>query len=181
LSPKLLEVLKEAVPRVTRVAVLWNGANPVKARDFDEVRGGAKALGLTVDTIEIRAASDLDTAFAAITRVRPDAMLVLVDEVLTAALWVRIADFAMKQRLPSIIGQDQYPAAGGLMAYAPSMVEVMGRAAAFVDIKILKGANRADLPVEQPTRFRLVLNLKAAKALGLRLPSLLLRADEVIQ
>jgi putative ABC transport system substrate-binding protein len=181
LSPKLLEVLKEAVPGLTRVAVLWNGANPVKVRDFDEVRGGAKALGMRVDSIEIRVASDLDTAFATITHVRRDALLVLVDEVLTASLWVRIADFAMKQRLPSIIGQEQYPAAGGLMAYAPSMVEVMGRAAAFVD-KILKGANPADLPVEQPTRFRLVINLKAAKALGLTMPqTLLLRADQLIE
>jgi putative ABC transport system substrate-binding protein len=181
LSAKLLEVLRDAVPHLSRVAVLWNAGNPVKVIDFNETRRAAQRLGVTVVSVEVRAATDLGTAFTAIARAHPDAVLPLVDEVLSPVSFPRIADLALKQRLPSILGQPQYAAAGGLMAYGPTMVEVFRRAASYVD-KILKGAKPADLPVEQPTKFELVVNLKTAKALGLTIPQqLLLRADEIIQ
>ena len=181
LSAKLLEVLKDTVPNLSRIAVLWNAANPMKVLDFNETQRAAQTLGLTVYSIEMKAPSDLEAAFAAITRTRPDALLMLVDEVLALGMYPRIADFAVKQRLPSIIGEPRYAAAGGLMAYGPSVVDILRRAASYVD-KILKGAKPADLPVERPTKFELAINLKTAKALGLTIPqSLLLRADQVIE
>ncbi len=181
LSAKLLEVLKDTVPNLSRIAVLWNAANPMKVLDFNETQRAAQTLALTVYSIEMKAPSDLEAAFAAITRTRPDALLMLVDEVLALGMYPRIADFAVKQRLPSIIGEPRYAAAGGLMAYGPSVVDILRRAASYVD-KILKGAKPADLPVERPTKFELVINLKTAKALGLTIPpSLLARADQVIE
>jgi putative ABC transport system substrate-binding protein len=181
LSAKLLEVLKDTVPNLSRIAVLWNAANPMKVLDFNETQRAAQTLGLTVYSIEMKAPSDLEAALAAITRTRPDALLMLVDDVLALGMYPRIADFAVKQRLPSIIGEPRYAAAGGLMAYGPSVVDMLRRAATYVD-KILKGAKPADLPVEQPTKFELVINLKTAKALGLTIPqSVLQRADQVIE
>ncbi len=181
LSAKLLEVLKDTVPNLSRIAVLWNAANPMKVLDFNETQRAAQTLGLTVYSIEMKAPSDLEAAFAAITRTRPDALLMLVDEVLALGMYPRIADFAVKQRLPSIIGEPRYAAAGGLMAYGPSVVDMLRRAASYVD-KILKGTKPADLPVEQPAKFELVINMKTAKALGLTIPqSLLVRADEIIE
>ena len=181
LSAKLLEVLKDTVPNLSRVAVLWNAANPMKVLDFNETQRAAQTLGLTVYSIEMKAPSDLEAALAAITRTRPDALLMLVDDVLALGMYPRIADFAVKQRLPSIIGELRYAAAGGLMAYGPSVVDMVRGAASYVD-KLLKGAKPADLPVEQPTKFELVINLKTAKALGLTIPpSLLQRADKVIE
>jgi putative ABC transport system substrate-binding protein len=181
LSTKLLEVLKDTVLNLSRIAVLWNAANPMKVLDFNETQRAAQTLGLTVYSIEMKAPSELEAAFAAITRTRPDALLMLVDEVLATGMFPRIADFALKQRLPSIIGEPRYAAAGGLMAYGPSAVDMLRRAASYVD-KILKGAKPADLPIQQPTTFELVINLKTAKALGLTIPpSLLQRADQVIE
>jgi putative ABC transport system substrate-binding protein len=181
LSAKLLQVLKDAVPNLSRIAVLWNAANPVKVLDFSETRRAAQTLGLTVSSIEVRAPDELEDAFNAITRAHPNALVTLVDDVFSPAIFPRIAAFAIKQRLPSILGQPQYAVAGGLIAYGPSMADLYPRAALYV-AKILKGAKPADLPVEQPTKFELVINLKTAKALGLTIPlSLLLRADQVIR
>jgi putative tryptophan/tyrosine transport system substrate-binding protein len=181
LSAKLLELLKGAVPNVSRVAILWNSANPTKVIDFDETRRAAQALGLAVSSIEVKTANNLESAFGGIKRARPDALVVLVDEVLSPATFAGIAEFAIRQRLPSILGQPAYAATGGLIAYGPTVREVYQRAATFVD-KLLKGAKPAELPVEQPTKFVLAINLQTAKALGLTIPpSLLLRADEVIQ
>ena len=180
-SPKLLEVLKGALPKMSRVAVLWNSANPTKVVDFDETQRAAQALRLTVFSIEVKAASELETAFAAITRARPDALLILVDQVLSHELRPRVAEFAMRQHIPSIAGNSGYAALGGLIGYGPGGGELYRRAAGLV-AKILKGANPADLPVEQPTKLELVINLKTAKALGLTIPqSLLQRADQAIE
>jgi putative ABC transport system substrate-binding protein len=179
-SAKLLEVLRDAVPKMSRVAVLWNSANPVKVIDFGETQRAAQALRLTVSSIEVKAVKDFETAFTAITRAHPDALLILVDEVLSGEARPRIAEFALKRRVPSIAGSSGYAAAGGLIGDGPGL-EMYRLAARFVD-KILKGAKPSDLPVEQPTKIELVINLKTAKALGLTIPqSLLQRADEIIQ
>jgi len=181
LSAKLLELLKEAAPNIASVAVLWNSGNPVKVRDFNEIRRAAGTLSLGLRSVEVKAQSDLAMAFGAITRARPDALLTLVDEVLTPWTFGRIADFAAKGRLPSIVGLDMYAAAGGLIGYGPTLSDIHRRAAVYVD-RILKGAQPADLPVEQPTKFELVINLKTAKALSLTIPqSLLVRADQIIE
>jgi len=180
-SAKLLDLLKEASPKMSRVAVLWNSASSTKVFDFDETRRAAQALRLTVFSIEVKAASDLETAFMAITRARPDALLIIVDQVLSPAVRPRIAEFATKNHVPSIAGNSGYAAAGGLIGYGPTGFEVYRRAAGLV-AKILNGAKPADLPVEQPTKLELVINLKTAKALGLTIPpSLLQRADRVIE
>ncbi len=181
LSAKLLEVLKDAVPKLSHVAVLWNAANPVKVLDFNETRRAAQTLRLTLHSIEVKAPNDLESTFAVIARTRSDALLTLVDDVLNPGTFPQIADFAMKRRLPSILGEKGYAAAGGLIAYGPSATEVFRRAATYVN-KILKGAKPADLPVEQPTKFELVINLKTAKAIGLTIPqSILVRADQIIE
>jgi ABC-type uncharacterized transport system substrate-binding protein len=181
LSAKLVEILKDTVPNASRVAVLWNAANPMKRLDFEEARRAANTLGFRVSSVELMAASDLERAFAVIRRAHPDALLILTDEMLSGAMYPRIVDFAMQQRLPSILGESTYAAAGGFIGYGPSVREVWQRAASYVD-KILKGAKPADLPVEQPTKFELFINLKTAKALGLTIPgSLLLRADQIIE
>ena len=179
MNPKLLELLKEAVPNLRRVAVIWNGANPVKELDFERA---ARGLGLEVHSVPIRTASDFDSALAASTRARPDALLTLVDEVMNqAANYTRVVAFAAKHRLPAVAADRRHVANGALMSYAPSLVGMFRRSAVYVD-KILKGAKPADLPVEQPTKFELVINLKTAKTLGLTLPqSILLRADQVIE
>ena len=181
LSAKLLEILKDTVPNLSRIAVLWNAANPVKVLDFSETRRAAQTLGLTLSSIEVRAPNEVEGALNAITRAHPHALVALVDDVISPAIFPRIAAFAIKQRLPSILGASQYAVAGGLIAYGPSLADLYHRAAIYVD-KILKGAKPADLPIEQPTKFELIINLKTAKALGLTIPSSLLqRADEVIQ
>jgi len=181
LSAKMLQVLKEAVPNIVRIAVLWNAANPVKLLDFNRTQRAAQALGLTVQSIEVRSELEMETAFTAISGTRSDALLTLMDDIFSPATFVRIAAFAVKRRLPSILGEEQYATAGGLIAYGPSMRDLEPRAAAYID-KILKGAKPADLPVEQPTKFHLIINLKTAKALGLTIPpSLLQRADQVIE
>ncbi len=182
LSAKQLEVLKEAVPNVSRVAVLWNAADPVKVLDFKEAQRAARTLGLTLHSIEVTTPNDLETAFTAITRTHPDALLTLVNEVLNLpVMFTRIADFALRTHLPSIAGDRRHAVAGSLIAYGWNPWDLFRHAATFVD-KILKGAKPVDLPVEQPTKFELVINKKTAKALGLTIPqSLLLRADELIQ
>jgi putative tryptophan/tyrosine transport system substrate-binding protein len=181
LSAKLLEVLKEAVPKVSRVAILWNATNPVKVLDFKGAQHAAQTLGLTVHSIELKPPKDRGSAFAAIKRVRPDALLTLTDEVLNPTVMsTQVEDFAIKERLPSIFGDPRHIPTGGLISYSPNLKALWRHAATYVD-KILKGAKPADLPVEQPTKFELVINLKTAKALGLTIPpSLLARADQVI-
>jgi putative ABC transport system substrate-binding protein len=180
-SAKLLEILKETVPNASRVAVIWNGANAVKRLDFEETQRAARALGVAVHSAEFKTPGRLDASFASITRARPQALLILVDEVVNQPdVFVPIEDFAMKHRLPSISAERRHTEAGGLLSYGPSTAALFRRAATYVD-NILKGAKPADLPIEQPAKFEMVLNLKTAKALGITMPrSLLLRADRVI-
>jgi putative ABC transport system substrate-binding protein len=178
---KSLEVLKEAIPTVARVAVLWTPDNAVfQAQLLREAHAAAGALGVRLRTFAVRGPAELDRTFAAIIGERVDALLVLPDPTLILH-HARIVDFAKRSRLPAMYGARQYAIAGGLMAYGPNIAEQFRRAASYVD-KILKGAKPGDLPVEQPTTFELIVNLKTAKALGLAIPgALLVRADEVIE
>jgi putative ABC transport system substrate-binding protein len=180
LSGKRLALLKEAVPKVTRVAVLWNVANPVAALQLRETQVAARTLGLKLQSLEVRAPKDLDRAFAAMRKERVGALVVLPD-LMFFDHQKRLADLVAKSRLPAIYEEREFAEAGGLMAYGPNYKDLFRRAATYVD-KILKGTKPGDLPVEQPTKFELVINLKTAKALGLTIPpSVLLRADQVIQ
>jgi len=177
---KRLELLREAVPRASRVAVLWNAAHPGKDLELAATQSAAKALGVTLRPVAVRGAGDFDAAFAAIGRERPDA-LIAFSEPLVLAHRQRIIDFSIRARLPLIAGIKEFTEAGAFMTYGASLPDLFRHAASFVD-KILKGAKPADLPVEQPTKFELVINLKTAKALGLTIPhSVLLRADQIIE
>ena len=177
---KQLAILKEVVPTVSRVALLGNPANTGNAPQLRHAQETARALGMRLQFLEARGPSEIDGAFAAMTRERAGAVIVLVDGML-ADHRARIADLAVKSRLPAVYGLSDHPEAGGLMAYGPSVLDRFRRAATYVD-KILKGAKPADLPIEQPTKFELVINLRTAKALGLTIPqSLLQRADQVIE
>jgi putative ABC transport system substrate-binding protein len=177
---KRIEVLREAVPSVTRIAVLWNPANASSGPQMKDMEAAGRKLGLSVRSIEVRDVNQLDGAFATAVRDRAGAVVVLPD----AALFGRrdqIAQLAVKNRLPSLAWTPEFTKSGCLMIYGPNVLDMHGRAATYVD-KILKGAKPGDLPVEQPTTLELVINLKTAKALGLTIPqSLLLRADELIQ
>jgi putative ABC transport system substrate-binding protein len=181
LAGKQIELLKETVPKVSRLAVLWNPANVSwQAQMLKATEVAAQALGLQRQLLEARGPEDLEGAFAAMTRERASALLVQVD-VIFALHAKRIADLAAKRHLPAMYGSKEHVEAGGLMSYAPNVPELFRRAATYVD-KILKGAKPADLPVEQPTKFELAINLKTAKSLGLTIPpSVLGRADEIIQ
>jgi putative ABC transport system substrate-binding protein len=180
LVAKRLQLLKEAIPRLSRIAVLWNAANPANARPWREAQDAARALGVTLQSRAVRGPTDFERVFAAMARERPDGLLLIVDG-LTAQHGKQIADFVTQKRIPSMLELPELTAAGGLMSYGPSTVDLWARAAVLVE-KILKGAKPADLPVEQPSKFKLVINLKTAKALGLTIPpSLLLRADQVIE
>ena len=178
---KRLELLKEVVPQGTRIAVLANPGNPAYADNMDNLTMAARALGLHLQVAEVRRADELDTAFTAMTREGADALIVLEDSLVLSTLGGRIAESAATSRLPAMYGWRRHVDAGGLMAYGPSMRDMQRRAAVYVD-KILKGAKPADLPVEQPTTFELVINLKTANDLGLTIPpSLLFQATEVIR
>ncbi len=180
LSGKRLELLREAVPGLSRVAFLWNPDVRGNLLDYKETEGVARSLRLQLQSVEVSRAEDLDRAFLAVTSERAQA-LVLAPNPVVFVNRGRIASFAQKNRLPSMSVQKEYADAGGLMSYGPSLPDMNRRAATYVD-KILKGAKPADLPVEQPTKFELVINLKTAKALGLTFPQSLLRsADQVIQ
>ena len=180
LGGKRLELLKELLPRLARVAVLWHAANPYSARVFKQVQAAGGTLGIEVQSLEMRDPDDLDGAFETVRRQHPDA-LITVEDPLTFTNRKRIADFAIGQQLPSLSGLSEFAAAGGLMSYVANQADLFRRAAGYVD-KILKGAKPADLPVQQPTKFESVINLKTAKALGITIPpSLLARADEVIE
>jgi putative ABC transport system substrate-binding protein len=177
---KRLEILKQAVPRANRVAVLWNPGYQGKAAEFKDMQATAAALNVTLQSLEVRAPGDFDNALAIIGRDRPDAMVAFSDP-LTVSHRQRIIEYATKHRLPMISELREFAKAGALMSYGANLADLFRRAAGHVD-KILKGARPADLPVEQPTKFELVINLKTAKALGLTIPpSLLLRADQVIE
>jgi putative ABC transport system substrate-binding protein len=180
LEGKRLELLREVVPKVSHVAVLWNSASPIQVIEEREARASAQVLGIKMLSLGVRTREEIENAFAAIVRERPGALLVLADRLF---LYHRahIMDFAAKHRLPGVHAYRELVEAGGLMSFGPSYPGMHRRAAYFVD-RILKGAKPADLPVERPTKFELVINLKAAKALGLTIPaSLLQRADEIIQ
>jgi putative ABC transport system substrate-binding protein len=180
LSGKRLELLKEGVPGISRIAVLWNSANPIMARQLRETEVAAQVLGAQLQVVDVRGPDDFARAFRAVAMGRPGALVVLAD-FLTMNHRGRIAEFATKNRLPAISEFREFAAAGCLMAYGPSAPDLGRRAAVLVD-KILKGAQPGDLPIEQPTKFELVINLKTAKALGLTIPpSLLLRADQIIE
>ena len=180
LGPKLLQLLREAVPKVSRVAVLSNPGNQFAALQLREVEVAARVLGVQLQLLEARGPEQFDSAFAAMAKERAGALLVLTDPLFFFHR-TRIADLAAKSRLPAIYALRAHVEAGGLMAYAPSLDDLLRRAATYV-AKILKGANPADLPVEQPTKFELVVNMKTARALGLTIPpSVLLRADHVIE
>lgn len=177
---KRLELLKEVVPSASRVAVIWNAASAGKEIEWKETQRAAQSLGLTVLSAPVRGPKDFDAAFAAIVKARPQ-ILVAFSEPLVLAHRRQIADFATRNRLPAISEVREFAEAGGLMTYGASLADLFRRAAGYVD-KILKGAKPASLPVEQPTRFEMVINLRTAKALGLTLPpSILLRADHVIE
>ena len=177
---KQLELLKQAVPEVSRVALLSNPANPGSVPQLREAEAAARVLGVRLQVLEARDPKEIDRAFGAMTRERAGALVVLPDAIF-GNQGKQIADLAAKSRLPSICGIPEYGEAGGLIVYGANNLDLERRAATFVD-RILKGAKPGDLPVEQPTKFELVINLKTAKALGLTIPqTLLLRADQVIE
>ena len=178
---KGLELLREAVPRIRRVAVLSNPDGPTQSLIVTSIRSTARSLGLQLQLVDARGPAQFDAAFAAMAKEDAEALLVVTDPTyLLPGAAARLADLAIKSRLPSMHSQRPPVEAGGLMSYGPSIVVLFRRAAVHVD-KILKGARPADLPVEQPTTFELVINLRTAKALGLTIPpAVLARADEII-
>ena len=179
-SGKRLELLKELVPGLSRVAVLWNSTNPYPTTVFKETRDAARTLKVEVQSLEVKGPADFATVFELARQRRPDALFT-IDDPLTLSQLHQILDFAAANRLPASYGIHEFAAAGGLMAYGASIPDLYRRAATFVD-KILHGAKPRELPVEQPTKFELVVNLKTAKALGLTVPqTLLVAADEVIE
>ena len=180
LSAKRLEVLKEVVPALTRGGVLWNAANPANALAWKETEDAARALAVTLQSYEVRDSKAFEGAFAMMAQQRPDALLVLQDAV-TLQHRKEIIEFALRTRLPGMFVGKEWVKEGGLMSYGDSLPDRYRRAAYLVD-RILKGEKPADLPVEQPTKFELVVNLKTAKAIGLTIPeAFLIRADEVIE
>ena len=177
---KRLELLKQVVPKATRVAVLLNPANPTNPPQLKEIQTVAPALGVTLLALEAKGSDDIAPAFAVMKSERPGALLVMGD-LMFGTHQRRIAELALKGQLPTSWAMKENVDAGGLMSYGTNFEDLYRRAAGYVD-KILKGSKPADLPVEQPTKFELVINMKTAKALGLTIPhSLLLRADQVIQ
>ena len=180
LTGKRLELLKEALPKVSRVAVFWNAANPAFAHLMKETQVAAHALGVQLQSVEIRSINDFDSAFSAITKERAQAFLTMPDPLINSQV-KRIVDFAAKNRLPAMHGESRFVEAGGLMSDGPNFPDLSRRAATYVD-KILKGAKPADLPVVQPTKFEFIINLKAAKQIGLTFrPNMLALADKVIK
>jgi len=180
LAPKRLEFLKELAPRLTRVAMLWNADDLGMTLRYRAAATAAQELGVSVQALGVREPEDFDEAFAAMTRDRPDAILMVSDR-LTILNRRRVYEFAAAHRLPAIYEYDLFARDGGLMSYGPNTVETYERAAGLID-RILKGTKPAELPFEQPTKLELVINLKTAKAIGLTVPpTLLARADEVIE
>ena len=180
ISGKRLELLKEIVPKLSRVAVLGTSTNPGNAQSLKEMELAAGAFGVQLQYLDVLDPKDIETAFRAASKGRADAVLVLASPVLNSQR-TQIADLAVKNRLPAIYSTPEFVEAGGLMSYGASFTDLYRRAATYVD-KILKGAKPADLPVEQPTKFEFIINLKAAKQIGLTIPpNVLARADRVIR
>jgi putative tryptophan/tyrosine transport system substrate-binding protein len=180
LTPKRIQLLKEIVPGLRSVAMLWNETDRGMTLRYRDSAAAAEALGIIVQPMGVRDPDDFERAFASMILNPPDAIL-MVSDLLTHANRRRVHEFAMTRRLPCMYEKEFLVREGGLMTYAPDLDELYGRATGLVD-RILKGAKPADLPFEQPTRFRLLINNKTAKALGFTIPqSLLLRADEVIE
>jgi putative ABC transport system substrate-binding protein len=180
IASKQLELLKEIVPHVSRVAILWNPINLSGQLYLDQARSAARTLGIQLQVLEARQPEDIERAFTAMGRKRAGALLVVADAMFILQR-TRIVNLAAKAHLPAMYTLREHMEAGGLAFYGPSMADNFRRAASYVD-KILKSAKPADLPIEQPTKFELVINLKIAKALGLTIPqSLLQRADQVIE
>jgi putative ABC transport system substrate-binding protein len=180
LSAKRLEILKDALPGLQRVAMLWNAADLGMSMRYRAAEQAASVLGVKLQTLGVREPNDFEDAFAAMISDRPDAIL-MVNDALTNLNRKRVVEFAKSQRLPTIFENGAPVREGGLMSYGPSQSEIGERAAEFV-VRILRGARPADLPLELPTRFEFFINLKAAKALGLTIPpTLIARADEVIE
>jgi len=180
LSGKRLEILKETFPKMTRVAALWVPGQTEAVRGFKETQDAARGFSLRVQSVEIRNADGLKAAFAEISKGHPDALLVVLDPLVTLHS-KRIVDLALEHHLPGMYPTRQFAEEGGLMAYGPLIADLYRRAATYVD-KILKGAKPGDLPIEQPTKFELIINLKAAKQIGLPIPpNVLARADKIIK
>jgi putative ABC transport system substrate-binding protein len=180
LTGKRMELLKETIPEVSRMAVLWNSPNAAAFVQLKAAEVAARALAVSLQVVEVQGAEDLERAFRVATQ-GPSGALLVVDDPTTFLLRKRIVGLAAKSRLPAMYGPREFAIDGGLMSYGANLEDMFRRAATYVG-KILKGAKPADLPVEQPTKFELVINLKTAKALGLTIPpSLLGRADEVIE
>jgi putative ABC transport system substrate-binding protein len=177
---KRLEIFREIIPAISRLALIWNPASPTGASRLKDARSAATKFGMTLELFEVRDAKDLDSIFAAISKDRIDALMVIADP-LTVRNRQRIVALAASNQVPAMYSFLEFVQVGGLVAYGPSVIELFRRASTYVD-KVLRGAKPADLPVEQPTKFELVINLKTANALGVKIPqSLLLRADDVIQ
>jgi len=177
---KRLELLKEIIPKLTSVAVLWNPQGAGSKLGWKEIQLPARQLGIELHSLEVRSPDDFDKAFEDATRVRAGALFMLPDQMFLANL-KRIAGLAAKSRMPSMYQWLDFADAGGLVTYGPDRADMYRRAAHYVD-RILKGAKPGELPIEQPTKFELVINLKTAKALGLTIPqSILVRADRVIE
>jgi putative ABC transport system substrate-binding protein len=181
LGEKRIQLLKEIFPTTSHAMdVLWNPDYVGMRARFEQAKAAAPAVGLTVRSVEVRDTRELDAAFEAIIREHPQALLLLVDP-FTRSQRLRIVEFAAEQRLPAIYESSDFVDVGGLISYGPNIPDQFRRAATYVD-RILRGAKPADLPIEQPTKFELVINMKAAKALGIKFPSsILLRADRVIE
>lgn len=180
IDAKALEILKEVVPQSTRIGVLWNPTTPSQVPGLQSVKAAGERLGLALSIVSTATVEDLDAAFASMARENVGGVFVMPAPV-TVSFRARLAELALKRRLPTIFGNKENVVAGGLMSYGVDRNDLTRRAALYID-KILKGAKPADLPVEQPTRFELVINLKTARALGLEInPQLLATADEVIE
>jgi putative tryptophan/tyrosine transport system substrate-binding protein len=180
LAGKRLELLKEVVPRAARVAVLWNSSNPSKVAEWKDTQDAAPTVGLTLRSLEASSPEELDGALAAIQHDLPDALIAFADG-FTLAFRQRIGSFALANRLPMISELREFAEAGGLATYGTNRADLWRRSASYAD-KIMRGANPGDLPVEQPTKFEMVINLNTAKAIGLEIaPNMLTRADEVIE
>jgi len=180
LAAKRLEFLRIVAPRASRVAILWDETGPASRLGAQQTETAAKTAGFTILSVPVRSPTEIEAAFAAVVRGRAGALSIIPSPMFFAHL-ERLAELAVKHRLPTVVGSREYVDAGCLVGYGPDFPDLFRRAATFVD-KILKGAKPGDLPIEQPTKFELVINLKTAKALGLTIPqSLLLRTDQVIQ
>lgn len=180
LAGKRVELLKELLPNARRVAVLWNPSNQSKVTEWKDTQIAAQSVGLTLLPFDAQTPAELDRAFAAIKREKADALLAFTES-FTLAFRQQIGEFALTNRVPMVAELREFAVAGGLASYGTSRLDLWRRSAAYVG-KILRGANPGDLPIEQPTRFDLVINLKTARTLGLTVPpTMLTRADEVIE